>query len=577
MATNLIPSDVASAVSGLTSLISVLDGANRVNAFPTPTAFSTVSGLDRAGEMHSGYLASESAAAMRAYADRFNNAASVLRANLTSFVSGDVKIAELMGAVGLASQVKEYNEIINPETLNTETEHFTAALPAAGRPISLEALSSQMHATNFGMPSTMTSEWTALSSKAVDAANELTEVLANLQSSAETEAIANAIDYVTRLQNTGLAFGVNTGVMGGHTANLGTGALAMGQTVVSAALTKAMLPGASGLAFEQTFLNAFPAMLTTALTPSVPVITQLLPPMEQPGGAINVSAPSVPETPTFEQIVLPEVVQQAMEAVGFGEAARITNPQDLASEFQRQGMDHLQSIAAGNTPTVTASAPAVSMPPSLNPGVTNTALPTGTLSPHGAVSTAPAQLGLGGVPLGAGASPRGASAMTGPNARSPLESNTTRGLPVGGFAPGTSTRSGHGPQASLRPAVPGTLGAPQTARPGSFGAPAVSTGANGTAHTPIARGLTTNPAPGNLALPGAVAGGAQGSSTSGARAGMMPAGMMGGGRGKNRSGKSGAVKGVTSAVEREGNLKALLGDGPAVIPGVIGAWVREPR
>ena len=56
----------------------------------------------------------------------------------------------------------------------------------------------------------------------------------------------------------------------------------------------------------------------------------------------------------------------------------------------------------------------------------------------------------------------------------------------------------------------------------------------------------------------------------------MP-GAYGGGANRGRKGKKGRVQAVTSAVERDGNLKALLGEAPEVVPGVIGAWVREPR
>lgn len=77
-----------------------------------------------------------------------------------------------------------------------------------------------------------------------------------------------------------------------------------------------------------------------------------------------------------------------------------------------------------------------------------------------------------------------------------------------------------------------------------------------------------------------VGGGAAGGGQAGGRGavaggpGMYGAGRRGAGVG---SGKRGKVQAVTSAVEREGNLKALLGEAPEVVPGVIGAWVRQPR
>lgn len=51
---------------------------------------------------------------------------------------------------------------------------------------------------------------------------------------------------------------------------------------------------------------------------------------------------------------------------------------------------------------------------------------------------------------------------------------------------------------------------------------------------------------------------------------MMPMGA-GAGVGDRRAGK---VKTVTSAVEEEANILALLGDRGSVVPGVIGEWVR---
>ncbi|MDO5032826.1 hypothetical protein [Corynebacterium sp.] len=55
--------------------------------------------------------------------------------------------------------------------------------------------------------------------------------------------------------------------------------------------------------------------------------------------------------------------------------------------------------------------------------------------------------------------------------------------------------------------------------------------------------------------------------------GMMPL-MAGAGRGGDGHKR---IKSVTSAVERDPNRRDLLGEAPAVVPGVIGAWAREER
>lgn len=53
---------------------------------------------------------------------------------------------------------------------------------------------------------------------------------------------------------------------------------------------------------------------------------------------------------------------------------------------------------------------------------------------------------------------------------------------------------------------------------------------------------------------------------------MMPMGGAGGAGGGQKN--TGKVKTVTSAVEEDRNLAALLGDRGPVVPGVIGDWVR---
>ena len=52
---------------------------------------------------------------------------------------------------------------------------------------------------------------------------------------------------------------------------------------------------------------------------------------------------------------------------------------------------------------------------------------------------------------------------------------------------------------------------------------------------------------------------------------MMP--MMGGAARGGESEKR--IKSVTTQVERDPNRRDLLGEAPAVLPGVIGEWARE--
>ena len=68
----------------------------------------------------------------------------------------------------------------------------------------------------------------------------------------------------------------------------------------------------------------------------------------------------------------------------------------------------------------------------------------------------------------------------------------------------------------------------------------------------------------------AARGGNAGRSTGGARAYGPMMGMRGG-----KDSEKKRVKSVTTQVERDPNKRDLLGEPPAVVPGVIGDWVRE--
>lgn len=73
-----------------------------------------------------------------------------------------------------------------------------------------------------------------------------------------------------------------------------------------------------------------------------------------------------------------------------------------------------------------------------------------------------------------------------------------------------------------------------------------------------------------LSSSGSTLAGTGGGTTS--HAGVMPAGAANRG---GASAKAGKVQAVTTAVERDKNLRDLLGEAPPVVPGVIGDWVRE--
>lgn len=163
--------------------------------------------------------------------------------------------------------------------------------------------------------------------------------------------------------------------------------------------------------------------------------------------------------------------------------------------------------------------------------------------------------------IGAGTGPGmgpGAAAGAGMHAARP-------GFGNAGFAPGAGSGAGFGGGAGASGGAGSGMGA-------GFGAgPATGTGANATG-----TGTSTSAPGGSSAAQYGTASSSNGSQ--GARGSVVGGGHMGAaGAGQNRRQDRGAakVKTVTSAVERDGNLRALLGEAPLLLPGIIGHNVRD--
>ncbi|MDR7329674.1 hypothetical protein [Corynebacterium guangdongense] len=202
----------------------------------------------------------------------------------------------------------------------------------------------------------------------------------------------------------------------------------------------------------------------------------------------------------------------------------------------------------------------------------NGSVPAGTATPGMAQSGGLAPGVFGGA---AAASPGGGASTAGP-AMSPHSGSVPLASGVVGPGAGRSAGGSHD-----RPARPGVIGS--SSRGTGSGVPGSHAGGSGSGlrgGMPTA-GATKVAAPdsagqnsahhGARSAPGAGAGpGLSG------RPGIMMGGPMGGAGGRaGRASETTGAKAVTSQVEREGNLRDLLGDRPAVVPGVIGSWVFE--
>ena len=529
-----------------------LQGGNLFTSFRKLTNYSSVSGLDQAGRMHQVISSVSQPEATRGLALFLSNAAGLLREQVDGFVAVDAGIGESFRPGG--GDVSGGVRISTPDAPLVNS--FSVVPPAAGRPWSLEQLVAQLSATDVASMSGISQNWAATSDSVTEALSVIPEVVGLLSGSAETEAIGNAIDHIGLIASSGAQYALNAGVLAGLTAGLVTVSEASSiQAATTLGIVRLAVHPIASHGIEQSYLSGYGPQLTVELVPTVPPFDMLLPPLGSVSGGVLDGGGAGALIPEFKKQALSPVVRDALDHAGWGDVAHATTPAEIVEQVGKPNPDLLDLIASGATPTQVASATAPSLPPV---GALGGALTGGAGAAAGAGALAGgATSAVGG--LGA------AGAVGGLGGAMPLAGRGAAGL-SGGVGSGAGGRAGAGAGGS------GALGAR-----GGFSTPPGAGGGAGTGGV--------GPAPGNGPGAGGVGAGSPGASprtggsTGGAGAGGYGVGpAAGAGRGgRNGQQKRGRVQAVTSAVEREGNLKALLGEAPEVVPGVIGAWVREPK
>ena len=354
-----------------------------------------------------------------------------------------------------------------------------------------------------------------------------------------------------------------------------------------------------------------------------------------PYASTDVPAPAAPSyTPT----TLPQGLRETLTSRGLSDLAHATSPAEVIQQYGRPTPETFERIAAGSAPTHAATAVLAPPNPAMTSGVATggTTTPTNPLTPAtiGGFGQSAGGAGMPGVAaatsLGGAGGTRTAAAGGAGGASTNSGARNAGTAPRHGVNTGGGTRVGAGALNSLAAAGqagrgtsgPGGAGAPMNnARVGATGAPggtggqragtllgsgmsagAASTGLRpgfgpgagfgtgggtgmGTGAGSFGSGAATGAgSPG--AGPGAyntnntyAATGSGGAATQhnqggrGAAVAVGPAGAASN-RSRGREKSSAKVRTVTSAVERDGNLKALLGDAPLLLPSIIGHNVK---
>lgn len=345
-----------------------------------------------------------------------------------------------------------------------------------------------------------------------------------------------------------------------------------------------------------------------------------------------------PATLSYTPTTLPQGLRETLTSRGLGDLAHATSPAEVIQQYGRPTPETFERIAAGSAPTHAATAVLAPPTPAVAGGLATggTATPTNPLTPA-TIGGIGQSAGVTGVPgaaaatsLGSAGGTRTAAAGGAGGASTNFGARNAGTAPRHGVNTGGGTRVGAGAlnglaatgQAGRGTSGIGGAGAPMNnARVGATGAPAgtggqragallgsgMSAGAAGTGLRPgfgpgagfgagggtgmgtgagsFGSGAATGAgSPG--AGPGAYnasntyaaagSGGAATQHNQGGRGAAVAAGPAGaaGNRSRSREKTSAKVRTVTSAVERDGNLKALLGDAPLLLPSIIGHNVK---
>ena len=607
-------SNLFNQLSEIRGLSTELKGiADRAHS-PLNSGFSPVTGIKEVGGIHERVLTHDPGSAQRSL-QGFNSQlawlAETLQTELAGFESQDelnsrgLDVADAGGG-GAA----EAMPIVSQPDPGYSPFGFT--VPVVDTGASLMGLASNLFSTRFWDVSEANARWRALSGEVADIVAGLENSAASLEAENDSEATTRAAQKIREVAQAGTHFIANADVMQQKLFGFQAQLMNVQPEAIALAFEVAAIPDpVAREAAEQAALGYMQGVLQQQVIAAMPYQHALMdaaPPSG--GGDVSTQFGAVAgdgSRYTTEGVAWPQQIAEAMEsgAVGpgsFGVAdGEIQGLEgvgmdagDIAkfhSALHDRGRTILSELGFGDSLAPVSAA-------EVNTSAASAGV--GTLNPThaGAPNIGAGLSGLGG--LGSGAGGQGLGAVGLANARGnalpggvaglggrglgrlpEMSANpTTAAAGLGGFgtAPG-------GPQTGTHPVIGGLPGAVAgtglkrdgraSLSGGSMAGGGVIGGTGGVGGVGAGSAGGVGNAGGTNSVVGAAGGAgaakAGGGQTRGAGMRMMP--MMGGAARGGESEKR--IKSVTTQVERDPNRRDLLGEAPAVLPGVIGEWARE--
>lgn len=564
------------------------------------SGFSNAGGLDEAGERLSPIGDERAPEANQAIALYLKHTADNLWLALTNTQQTDESFSGMMGS--LLAPLGHSAQALTPmysqgfqqlKAADPETQTFDNTAVSSASETSLLGAEMNLNLTNTSLAYSASDFWNSNAQLIADAMDELNGVHHALSSSADTVWIQEAMKKLTQIQNAGLEYVANSRSLANHTEALGMTADSESMYAAAAAAAYAAAEDPKiKRQIESDYLGSYSVRVPSGLQPAIPAFNRLLPEAGKlpstPYASTDVPAPA---TTSYTPTELPPGLQEVLTSRGYGDLAHAKSPAEVIQQYGRPTPETFERIAAGAAPTQSASAvlapPAPSAAGSLSTSTPASPVntPTPTISgfsgtPHTNAAASPANAGTGAAGLGlapGNAVAGGRSAASGRSNSAGL-ANNARPSSGGAIATGSGAGSGFANGRGFGAAPVAGRGA-GTGSGAGFNAGAGSHSGTGQGVNGMRPGIGGAGAGGTGAGSSYAAAGANGAASNnahGARGGAFAAGPMAAGanRGRGRDKSGSKVRTVTSAVERDGNLKALLGDAPLLLPAVIGHNVR---
>lgn len=607
---------------------------NMAAVSPLTGSFSRVTGIDHVGAVHERVLSSDPGSARNSISsfvkqlewlsDSLGREARGFQAQEDANSRG-MEIADAGGDIGI-----EAMPIMNqPEPGYSP---FGFSMPVVNVGTDIVKLATDLMSTQIWNVSEANARWSSLASEVDDIVSGLQEAAGSLEGENDSEATSRAAAKIREVAASGSHFVANAKVMGEKLTGFHAKLMGMQPTAMAMAMEVMAIPEPVEREIaEKAALAALQPDLQRFAVEAMPYQHAL---MEQSpasgGGGVDAGLSGVDgdgQRYTTDAVVWPKKITEAiargdlgpgnfdvvnrnvdgLEAVGM-------SPQEI-NDFHQQmhtsGRNALEKLGLGDQvaiggnevstqgasmPGVTASNGAMGQVPGGTAHPVATGAHSGALNNSGAMAptatvqspnTGMAPMMAAGRPGDAGRGVLGGQSLrggigsaagnvsgnadiarAGRGAQSGQNFGRGAGAPYAGV--GSGVRAGHsnaiGGGSGMRAGLGNALGGGSGVRAG-LGSGA-GNGAGAGMRPGVGGGLVSGTGGGEGAA--AARGGNAGRSTGGARAYGPMMGMRGG-----KDSEKKRVKSVTTQVERDPNKRDLLGEPPAVVPGVIGDWVRE--